>query len=155
MYWTAAYHPSWFVIFIIPPSSCRYTAWWQQKLQHVCLRRQSELFACSCLSGALQDLLEARSVRVLVVSFGCVEGAQLWLKQTGCTFEMLLDPQRKVCLCFHPHPRTFTSISLSLEIIHLCFIFSAEKQRVSSHLQLARICGDDDDDDVSEKLHTL
>lgn len=44
----------------------------------------------------LQADLEARSVQVLVVSFGSVEGAQLWLEQTGCSFEMLLDPQRKV-----------------------------------------------------------
>lgn len=35
-------------------------------------------------------------MKVLVVSFGSVEGAQLWLEQTGCSFEMLLDPQRKV-----------------------------------------------------------
>ncbi|KAM4713193.1 uncharacterized protein FYW61_020296 [Anableps anableps] len=45
-------------------------------------------------------LLEARSVRVLVVSFGSVEGAQLWLEQTGCTFEMLMDSQRKVYRSF-------------------------------------------------------
>lgn len=44
--------------------------------------------------------LEARSVRVLVVSFGGVEGAQVWLEQTGCTFDMLLDPQRKVYRSF-------------------------------------------------------
>uniref|UniRef100_A0A3Q3GFB6 Selenoprotein L n=1 Tax=Kryptolebias marmoratus TaxID=37003 RepID=A0A3Q3GFB6_KRYMA len=35
-----------------------------------------------------------------LVSFGGVEGAQLWLEQTGCTFEMLLDPQRKVYRSF-------------------------------------------------------
>lgn len=45
---------------------------------------------------ASQTLLEARSVQVMVVSFGSVEGAQLWLEQTGCTFEMLMDSQRKV-----------------------------------------------------------
>lgn len=41
-------------------------------------------------------LLEARSVRVLVVSFAGMEGAQVWLEQTGCTLNMVLDPQRKV-----------------------------------------------------------
>jgi len=46
--------------------------------------------------ASLQAALEARSVRVLVVSFGGMEGAQLWLEQTGCTFDLLLDPQRKV-----------------------------------------------------------
>ncbi|KAG7509425.1 hypothetical protein JOB18_043614 [Solea senegalensis] len=40
--------------------------------------------------------LEARSLRVLMVAFGKKEGAELWLQQTGCTFDMLLDPQRKV-----------------------------------------------------------
>uniref|UniRef100_A0A668AAG4 Selenoprotein L n=2 Tax=Myripristis murdjan TaxID=586833 RepID=A0A668AAG4_9TELE len=40
--------------------------------------------------------MDARSLRVLVVSFGGVEGARLWLEQTGCTFTMLLDPQRKI-----------------------------------------------------------
>uniref|UniRef100_A0A3Q0RKV2 Selenoprotein L n=1 Tax=Amphilophus citrinellus TaxID=61819 RepID=A0A3Q0RKV2_AMPCI len=29
-----------------------------------------------------------------------VEGAQLWLEQTGCTFDILLDPQRKVYRSF-------------------------------------------------------
>lgn len=37
-------------------------------------------------------------MRVMVVSFGSVEGAQLWLEQTGCTFEMLLDSQKKVSI---------------------------------------------------------
>lgn len=49
---------------------------------------------------ASQADLEARSVRVLVVSFGGVEGAQVWREQTGCTFDMLLDPQRKVYRSF-------------------------------------------------------
>lgn len=49
---------------------------------------------------ASQAVLEARSVRVLVVSFGSVEGARLWLEQTGCTFDMLLDPQRKTYRSF-------------------------------------------------------
>uniref|UniRef100_A0A1A8M3X6 Selenoprotein L n=1 Tax=Nothobranchius pienaari TaxID=704102 RepID=A0A1A8M3X6_9TELE len=39
-------------------------------------------------------------MQVLVVSFGSVEGAQLWLQQTGCTFQMLLDPQRKIYRSF-------------------------------------------------------
>uniref|UniRef100_A0A3P9I8B4 Selenoprotein L n=1 Tax=Oryzias latipes TaxID=8090 RepID=A0A3P9I8B4_ORYLA len=46
------------------------------------------------------NLLQARSVRVLVLSFGSVEGAKLWLEQTGCSFQMLLDPQRKVYRSF-------------------------------------------------------
>ncbi|XP_016519343.1 selenoprotein L isoform X2 [Poecilia formosa] len=49
---------------------------------------------------ANQTLLEAQSVQVMVVSFGSVEGAQLWLEQTGCTFEMMLDSQRKVYRSF-------------------------------------------------------
>lgn len=48
---------------------------------------------------SLEAVLEARSVQVLVVSFGGVEGAQLWLEQTGCTFNIVLDPQRKVRMC--------------------------------------------------------
>uniref|UniRef100_A0A8C3GB44 Selenoprotein L n=1 Tax=Cyclopterus lumpus TaxID=8103 RepID=A0A8C3GB44_CYCLU len=49
---------------------------------------------------ANQAALEARSVRVLVVSFGGMEGAQVWREQTGCTFDLLLDPQRKVYRSF-------------------------------------------------------
>lgn len=49
---------------------------------------------------ASQAVLEARSVRVLVVSFGSVEGAQLWLEQTRCTFEILLDPNRMIYRSF-------------------------------------------------------
>ncbi|KAI3364491.1 hypothetical protein L3Q82_011272, partial [Scortum barcoo] len=44
--------------------------------------------------------LEARSTRVVVVAFGSVEGARLWLEQTGCTYDMLLDPQRKIYRSF-------------------------------------------------------
>lgn len=49
---------------------------------------------------ASQTALEARSARVVVVSFGKVAGARLWLEQTGCTFDLLLDPQRKVYKSF-------------------------------------------------------
>lgn len=41
-------------------------------------------------------MLAAGSLRVLVVSFGGLEGTQIWLEQTGCTFDMVLDPQKKV-----------------------------------------------------------
>ncbi|KAF3850178.1 hypothetical protein F7725_019897 [Dissostichus mawsoni] len=43
----------------------------------------------------LLAVLEARSVRVVVVAFGGLQGAQMWREQTGSTFDMLLDPQRK------------------------------------------------------------
>ncbi|CAJ1077988.1 selenoprotein L [Xyrichtys novacula] len=47
-----------------------------------------------------QALLDARSVKVLVVSFGGLEGAKLWMEQTGCAYDMLLDPQRKIYRSF-------------------------------------------------------
>lgn len=49
---------------------------------------------------AKQALLEARSVRVLVISFSSLEGARVWLEQTGCSLTMLLDPQRKIYRSF-------------------------------------------------------
>lgn len=49
---------------------------------------------------AKQALLEARSVRVLIISFSVLEGAQLWLEQTGCKFPMLLDQQRMIYKSF-------------------------------------------------------
>ena len=36
------------------------------------------------------------SVEVVVVSFGCQEGASHWLQETSCQFDMLLDADRKV-----------------------------------------------------------
>ncbi|CAB1331290.1 unnamed protein product, partial [Coregonus sp. 'balchen'] len=39
--------------------------------------------------------LDACSVRVVLVSFGCREGALHWLAETGCQYDMLLDPHRK------------------------------------------------------------
>ncbi|KAE8286592.1 hypothetical protein D5F01_LYC14532 [Larimichthys crocea] len=48
----------------------------------------------------LLALLKARSVQVLVVSFGSVEGARLWLEQTGSRFDIMLDPQRKIYRSF-------------------------------------------------------
>ncbi|KAI7799801.1 selenoprotein L [Triplophysa rosa] len=44
----------------------------------------------------LLNLLEAQSVRVLVVSYGCLEGATFWLDQTGTEFDMLFDEERAV-----------------------------------------------------------
>lgn len=43
-----------------------------------------------------KDLLEAQSVRVLVVSYGSLEGATFWLDQTGIKFDMLFDAERVV-----------------------------------------------------------
>lgn len=43
-----------------------------------------------------QTSLEEHSVEVLVISFGCQEGASHWLQETGCQYHMLLDPDRKV-----------------------------------------------------------
>lgn len=49
----------------------------------------------------LQSSLDAQSVRVLVVSFGSLEGSRLWLEQTGCTFNIVLDPHRMVRVSFY------------------------------------------------------
>lgn len=49
---------------------------------------------------AKQALLEARSVRVLIISFSVLEGAQIWMEQTGCKFPMLLDQQRDIYRSF-------------------------------------------------------
>ena len=35
-------------------------------------------------------------MEVVVVSFGCEQGASHWLQETGCRYDMLLDPDRKV-----------------------------------------------------------
>lgn len=35
-------------------------------------------------------------MKVVVVSFGALEGARLWLQQTKCSLDFVLDPQRKV-----------------------------------------------------------
>lgn len=45
---------------------------------------------------ANQSILEAQSVRVLVVSFGNLEGSRLWLEVTGCIFSIVLDQQRTI-----------------------------------------------------------
>uniref|UniRef100_W5NFI6 Uncharacterized protein n=1 Tax=Lepisosteus oculatus TaxID=7918 RepID=W5NFI6_LEPOC len=47
-----------------------------------------------------QGLLDALSVRVLVISFGCCEGARYWLEETGCKYDMLLDPERRIYNAF-------------------------------------------------------
>lgn len=50
---------------------------------------------CFCFF-LIQKLLEAQSLRVLVVSYGSLEGATFWLGQTGYEFDMLLDAERVV-----------------------------------------------------------
>ncbi|KAM9842541.1 peroxiredoxin-like 2C [Aulostomus maculatus] len=47
-----------------------------------------------------QASLDALSVEVVVVSFGCGEGASHWLQETGCPYDMLLDTDRKVYAAF-------------------------------------------------------
>ncbi|XP_072222190.1 prostamide/prostaglandin F synthase-like [Leuresthes tenuis] len=47
-----------------------------------------------------QRSLEAHLVQVVVVSFGCQEGASHWLQDIGCQYDMLLDPDRKVYAAF-------------------------------------------------------
>ncbi|KAI3367154.1 hypothetical protein L3Q82_008211 [Scortum barcoo] len=63
-------------------------------------------FSCLLCRLHLKDLeknqrsLDTRSVQVVVVSFGCQEGAAHWLQETGCRYEMLLDPDRKIYAAF-------------------------------------------------------
>ncbi|XP_021429408.2 uncharacterized protein LOC110497568 isoform X3 [Oncorhynchus mykiss] len=63
-------------------------------------------FSCLLCRIHLKDLeahkiaLDACSVQVVVVSFGCREGALHWLAETGCQYDMVLDPHRKVYSAF-------------------------------------------------------
>lgn len=63
-------------------------------------------FSCLLCRLHLQDLeknkstLDAHSVEVVVVSFGCQEGASHWLQETSCQFDMLLDADRKLYAAF-------------------------------------------------------
>lgn len=43
-----------------------------------------------------QRSLNEHSVEVVVVSFGCPEGASHWLQETDCQYDMLLDCDRKI-----------------------------------------------------------
>ncbi|CAI5695767.1 unnamed protein product [Oreochromis niloticus] len=63
-------------------------------------------FSCLLCHLHIQDLqknqssLDAHSVQVVVISFGCQEGASHWVKQAGCQYDMLLDPSRKIYSAF-------------------------------------------------------
>ncbi|XP_022606227.1 prostamide/prostaglandin F synthase-like [Seriola dumerili] len=63
-------------------------------------------FSCLLCRLHLKDLeksqrsLDAHSVEVVIVSFGCREGASHWLQETGCRYDMLLDPDRKMYTAF-------------------------------------------------------
>ncbi|XP_019133487.2 uncharacterized protein LOC104937232 isoform X1 [Larimichthys crocea] len=63
-------------------------------------------FSCLLCRLHLKDLekkqssLDAHSVQVVVVSFGCQEGASHWLQDTDCQYDMLLDPDRKMYAAF-------------------------------------------------------
>ncbi|XP_064859344.1 uncharacterized protein LOC135561558 [Oncorhynchus nerka] len=63
-------------------------------------------FSCLLCRIHLKDLeahkiaLDACAVQVVVVSFGCREGALHWLAETGCQYDMVLDPHRKVYSVF-------------------------------------------------------
>ncbi|KAM6968528.1 uncharacterized protein LKV04_017387 [Tautogolabrus adspersus] len=47
-----------------------------------------------------QSSLDSHSIQVLVVSFGCQEGASHRLKETACQYDMLLDSDRKMYTAF-------------------------------------------------------
>ncbi|KAG7229129.1 hypothetical protein INR49_013071 [Caranx melampygus] len=63
-------------------------------------------FSCLLCRLHLKDLqenqrcLDAHSVEVVVVSFGCQEGAAHWMQETGCQYDMLLDSDRKMYTAF-------------------------------------------------------
>ncbi|XP_012777212.1 peroxiredoxin-like 2C isoform X1 [Maylandia zebra] len=63
-------------------------------------------FSCLLCRLHVQDLqknqssLDAHSVQVVVISFGCQEGASHWVEQTGCQYDMLLNPSRKMYSAF-------------------------------------------------------
>lgn len=40
--------------------------------------------------------MNSQGATVVVISFGCKEGAEKWLEETKCKYSMLLDPERKV-----------------------------------------------------------
>ena len=43
----------------------------------------------------LQETIAALGGRVLVLSFGVLEGARRWLADTGCHFDMAIDTERQ------------------------------------------------------------
>lgn len=47
-----------------------------------------------------QKLLQSQDVQVVVVSFGCRDGAAHWIKETNCEYDMVLDPQRQLYIAF-------------------------------------------------------
>ncbi|XP_071353589.1 prostamide/prostaglandin F synthase-like [Trachinotus anak] len=63
-------------------------------------------FSCLLCRLHLKDLennqssLDAHSMEVVVVSFGCQQGASHWLQETDCQYDMLLDPDRKIYTAF-------------------------------------------------------
>jgi len=42
------------------------------------------------------DRFSIAGCRVVVVSFGSTQGAERWLKETGCELDVYLDPERKL-----------------------------------------------------------
>lgn len=63
-------------------------------------------FSCLLCRLHLKDLqknqrsLDAHSVEVLIISFGCREGASHWLVETGFQYDMLLDSDRQLYSAF-------------------------------------------------------
>lgn len=63
-------------------------------------------FSCLLCRLHVKDLeknqrsMDAHSIEVVVISFGCQKGASHWLQETGCQYDMLLDPDRKMYAAF-------------------------------------------------------
>ncbi|KAK0052273.1 peroxiredoxin-like 2C [Biomphalaria pfeifferi] len=56
-----------------------------------------------CEIVARQAELKQFGAEILIVSFGEQLGADNWLKETNCPFDMILDPYRKIYLSFGLH----------------------------------------------------
>uniref|UniRef100_A0A2C9LHP9 Uncharacterized protein n=1 Tax=Biomphalaria glabrata TaxID=6526 RepID=A0A2C9LHP9_BIOGL len=56
-----------------------------------------------CEIVARQAELKQLGAEILIVSFGEQLGADNWLKETNCPFDMILDPNRKIYLSFGLH----------------------------------------------------
>ncbi|KAK6180779.1 hypothetical protein SNE40_008768 [Patella caerulea] len=62
---------------------------------------------------AVQEEISNAKSRVLLISFGVQEGAQKWLEEMNCSYDMLLDKDRKVYQAFGLKRSVFKVWSIS------------------------------------------
>jgi len=75
------------------------------------------------------DELEEANTQVLIITFGSLQGARIWLKETCFSFRLLVDPDRKVYRAYGLERSFLRSWNLHTILTYVKLLASGRKWR--------------------------